>query len=93
MIQGEQFDCVISDGQAVHEVTAERSEHILVEISVSVGPNIQERLERKHRIYTEDTGVVPARVILVTASIHSRRAQSLRESGFEVIEPEEDKLW
>ena len=81
-IQGEQFDCVIFDGQ-----------HILVEISASVGPKIQDRLERKRRIYTEDTGVVPARVILVTASIHSQRAQLLRESGFEVIEPEEDKLW
>ena len=81
-IQGEQFDCVIFDGQ-----------HILVEISDSVGPNIQERLERKRRLYTENTGVVPARVILVTASIHSRRAQSLREAGFEVIELEEDKLW
>ena len=82
MIQGEQFDCVIFDGQ-----------HILVEISASVGPNIRERLERKRNLYTEDTGVVPARVILVTASIHSQRAQSLREAGFEVIEPEEDKLW
>ena len=81
-IQGEQFDCIIFDGQ-----------HILVEISASVGPKIQERLERKRRIYTEDTGVVPARIILVTASIHSRRAHSLREAGFEVIEPEEDKLW
>jgi len=81
-IQGEQFDCVIFDGQ-----------HILVEISASVGPKIQERLERKRRLYTEATGTVPARVILVTASIHSRRAHSLRESGFEVIEPEEDKLW
>ncbi|MBM3238794.1 DUF3782 domain-containing protein [Candidatus Poribacteria bacterium] len=80
-IQGEQFDCVISDGQ-----------HILVEISASVGPNIQDKLERKRRLYTEATGVVPARVILVTAFIHSRRAQALREAGFEVIEPEEDTL-
>jgi hypothetical protein len=82
VIQGEQFDCVIFNGQ-----------HILVEISASVGPKIQERLERKRRLYTEATGVTPARVILVTATIHSRRAQSLREAGFEVIEPEEDKLW
>jgi len=80
-IQGEQFDCVIHDGQ-----------HILMEISASVGPNIQERLERKRRIYTEATGVAPARVILVTAAIHSRRAQLLRDAGFEVIEPEEDTL-
>jgi hypothetical protein len=80
-IQGEQFDCVISDGQ-----------HILVEISASVGPDIKDRLERKRRLYTEATGVAPARVILVTASIHSRRAQALREAGFDVIEPEEDTL-
>jgi hypothetical protein len=82
VIQGEQFDCVIFNGQ-----------HILVEISASVGPDIQERLERKRRLYTEATGVVPARVNLVAASIHIRRAQALREAGFEVIEPEEDKLW
>ena len=81
VIQGEQFDCVIFDGQ-----------HILVEISASVGPKIQDRLERKRRLYIEATGVAPARVILVTASIHSHRAQLLREAGFEVIEPEEDKL-
>lgn len=81
-IEGEQFDCVIHNG-----------EHILVEISASVGPDIQERLERKRELYTEATGVVPDRVILVTASIHSHRAQVLREAGFKVIEPEEDKLW
>jgi hypothetical protein len=81
-IQGEQFDCVISDG-----------EHILVEISASVGPKIQERLERKRQIYAEATGIVPSRVILVTAAIHSHRAQALKEAGFEVIEPEEDTLW
>jgi hypothetical protein len=80
-IQGEQFDCIIFNGQ-----------HILVEISASVGPNIKEKLERKRRLYIEATGVVPARIILVTASIHSLRAQLLREAGFEVIEPEEDKL-
>jgi len=81
-IQGEQFDCVIHNG-----------EHILVEISASVGPKIQERLERKSRIYTEETGIAPSRVILVTAAIHSHRAQVLREAGFEVIEPEEDTIW
>jgi hypothetical protein len=80
-IGGEQFDCIIFDGQ-----------HILVEISASVGPNIQATLERKQRIYTEATGVEPARVILATASIHSRRAQALRDAGFEVIEPEEEVL-
>jgi len=80
-IGGEQFDCIVHDGQ-----------HILVEIAASAGPNIQKRLERKRRLYTEATGVTPSRVILVTASIHSRRAQALREAGFEVIEPEEDVL-
>ncbi|MDY7080746.1 MAG: DUF3782 domain-containing protein [Chloroflexota bacterium] len=80
-IEGEQFDCIIYDGQ-----------HILVEIAASVGQSIQKRLERKRQLYTEATGIAPARVILVTASIHSRRAQALRDAGFEVIEPEEDVL-
>lgn len=80
-IDGEQLDCVIHDG-----------DHILVEIAASVGKTIQERLERKKELYAEATGVEPSRVILATASIHSRRAQILREAGFEVIEPEEDVL-
>ena len=80
-INGEQFDVIISDGM-----------HILVEIAASVGPKIQEQLERKRRLYTEATGVVPARVLLATAAIHSQRAQALREAGFEVIEPEEEAL-
>jgi hypothetical protein len=80
-IDGEQFDCVIYDGQ-----------HILVEITASAGKTIQDRLERKKQLYTEATGVEPSRVLLVTAAIHSRRAQILREAGFEVIEPEEDTL-
>jgi hypothetical protein len=66
--------------------------HILVEITASAGSNILERLERKRRIYTDETGVVPARLLLVTASIHSKRAQILREAGIEVIEPEEEAL-
>ena len=78
VIDGEQFDVLIFDHQ-----------HILVEIAASVGPTIQERLERKSRLYTETTGVAPTRVILATASIHSQRAQALRQSGIEVIEPEE----
>jgi len=78
-IAGEQFDCIIHDGQ-----------HILVEIAASAGKSIQQRLERKRELYIRETGVVPARVILVTASIHSQRAQALREAGFEVIEPEEE---
>ncbi len=77
-IAGEQFDILIYDGQ-----------HILVEIAASVGPTILARLERKRRLYEESTGVSPTRVILATASIHSRRAHQLRTSGIEVIEPEE----
>ena len=80
-IGGEQFDCIIFDG-----------EHILVEISASVGPDIQKELERKRELYTQATGATPARVILVVGAIHSKRAQSLRETGFTVIEPEEDVL-
>ena len=78
VIAGEQFDVLIFDHQ-----------HILVEIAASVGPTILERLERKRRLYTETTGVAPTRVILATASIHSQRAQALRQSGIAVIEPEE----
>jgi hypothetical protein len=80
-IGGEQFDCIIYDAQ-----------HLLVEISASVGSDIQRKLERKRQIYTDATGVVPARVILVAGAIHSHRAQVLREAGFTVIEPEEDAL-
>jgi len=80
-IDGEEFDVIISDGA-----------HILVEIMASAGPRTQERLERKRKMYAEATGVVPARVVLATASIHTRRAQALREAGFEVIEPEEEAL-
>jgi hypothetical protein len=78
MIAGEQFDVLIFDHQ-----------HMLVEIAASVGPTIQERLERKRRLYTEATGITPTRMILATASIHSHRAQALRQQGIEVIEPEE----
>jgi hypothetical protein len=78
VIAGEQFDVLIFDHQ-----------HILVEIAASVGPTILERLERKRRLYTEATGIAPTRVILATASIHSQRAQALRDKGIEVIEPEE----
>ena len=77
-IDGEQFDVLIFDHQ-----------HILLEIAASVGPSIQQRLERKRRLYTEATGVVPARMILATASIHSRRAHDLRQTGIEVVEPED----
>ena len=77
-IAGEQFDILIYDHQ-----------HLLIEIAASVGRTIQARLERKRRLYEESTGVRPARVILATASIHSRRAHELRQIGIEVIEPEE----
>ena len=79
-IGGEQFDCVIIDGA-----------HILVEISASVGKDILKRLQRKRQIYIDATGVTPARFILAVGSIHSRRANALREAGFEVIEPEEEE--
>ena len=77
-IAGEQFDLLIFDGQ-----------HVLVEIAASVGPSIAQRLQRKQRLYRQETGVEPQRVILATASIHSRRAQELRQMGFEVVEPED----
>lgn len=77
-IAGEQFDVLIYDHQ-----------HVLVEIAASVGRTIQARLERKRRLYEESTGIRPTRVILATASIHSRRAHDLRKAGIEVIEPEE----
>ena len=79
VIEGEQFDVVI----------VAPDQHILVEIAASVGASIQERLERKRRLYTEATGVAPARILLATADIYSYRAQALREAGIEVIEPEE----
>ena len=79
VIDGEEFDVLIYDGQ-----------HILVEITARAKSNIQQRLERKQELYIQATGVRPARVILAVASIHSQRAQALREAGFEVIEPEED---
>ncbi len=78
-IEGEQFDCIILDGQ-----------HILVEIAAHAKRDIQKRMERKRELYTQATGVTPARVILAVGSIHSRQAEALRKAGFEVIEPEED---
>ena len=77
-IAGEQFDVVIHDHQ-----------HILVERAASVGRTIQSRLERKRQMYEQATGMRPARVILAVASIHSVRAQQLREAGIEVIEPDD----
>jgi len=77
-IEGEQFDLIISNGY-----------HILVEIAAGTPPHIVQRLERKRELYTRVVGIAPTRFIFAVASIHSRRAQALREAGFEVIEPEE----
>ena len=78
-IAGEQFDILVHD-----------HEHVLVEIAASVEPSIRTRLERTRRLYEESTGVSPTRVILATASIHSRRAQELQQIGIVVIEPEDE---
>ncbi len=79
VLDGEQFDLVIFDGQ-----------HILVEIAASAGSDMLERLKRKRKLYTAKTGVEPTRIILAVASIHSRRAQLLRNAGIDVVEPEEE---
>jgi hypothetical protein len=76
--EGEQFDLIITNGY-----------HILVEIAASASPHIVQRLQRKREIYIRATGVEPTRFIFAVASIHSRRAQALRDAGFEVVEPEE----
>lgn len=78
-IGGEQFDCVIIGGT-----------HILIEISASVGRDIVRKLQRKRQLYTDETGITPARFILAVGSIHSQRAAALRAVGFEVIEPEDE---
>ncbi|MEZ4735486.1 MAG: DUF3782 domain-containing protein [Caldilineaceae bacterium] len=78
-IGGEQFDCVIIGDQ-----------HILIEISASVGRDIVTKLQRKRQLYTDETGIRPARFVLAVGSIHSQRANALRAAGFEVIEPEEE---
>lgn len=77
-LRGEQFDCVIIHG-----------EHILIELTASVGPNILERLQRKRQLYIDETGITPSRFLLVAGAIHSRRAETLRAAGFEVIEAED----
>ncbi len=77
-IEGEQFDLIITNGY-----------HILVEIAASAPPHIVQRLQRKRELYARTTGVEPTRFIFAVASIHSRRAQALRDAGFEVVEPEE----
>ena len=79
-ISGEQFDCVIIN-----------SVHILIEISASVGKDILRKLQRKRQLYIDETGVTPTRFLLVVGTIHSHRANALRDAGFEVIEPEIDE--
>jgi len=61
------------------------------QITASAGPKTQKRLERKRKLYEQETGIRPARFLLAVGSIASRRAQALRDAGFEVIEPEEDE--
>lgn len=80
VIAGEQFDCVIID-----------TTHILIEISASVGKDIFKKLQHKRQLYEQATGITPARFLLAVGSIHSRRANTLRDAGFEVIEPEIDE--
>jgi hypothetical protein len=79
-IDGEQYDVIITNGQ-----------QILLEITASAGPKIQQRLERKRDLYTQATGTPPTRIILAAAAIHSRRVRALEQAGIEVIEPEEDE--
>ena len=79
-IAGEQYDVVISNG-----------DHILIEIAASTKRNIVQRLQRKRERYSEEMGVVPARFLYVVGSIYSRRAEELRQAGFEVLEPEIDE--
>ena len=79
LIDGEEFDVVISNG-----------DHILIEVTSRAKSDIQRRLERKRELYIQKTGHTPSRVILAVGSIYSTRAQALREAGFEVIEPSED---
>ena len=79
IIDGEEFDVVISDG-----------DHILIEITSRAKSDVQRRLERKRDLYIAKTGQTPTRIILAVGSIYSTRAQALREAGFEVVEPSED---
>jgi len=76
-IEGEQYDCVISDG-----------EHILLEITARATQKIVERLQRKRAAYIEHTGTESVRVLLATAQIHYTVARRLQEMGIEVIQPD-----
>ena len=79
----EVFDC----GELQHLGT--RASLTLVEIAGASAPTIKTCLGRTRRVYEESTGTTPTRVILATASIHSRRAQELQRIGIEVIEPDD----
>lgn len=81
LIGDEQYDIVISNG-----------DHILIEITSSVSPKMQERMVRKRAKYMAATGVTPARCIVAVSSISRKREAALRELGFEVVEPDEDLL-
>ena len=78
-IGGEQYDVVIHNG-----------DHILIEITASVGPKMQERLVRKREKYIAATGVTPTRSILAVGSVSRKRGAALEALGFEVIEPDDD---
>ena len=78
-IAGKAFDVIISNG-----------DHILVEIKANVKRNIVECLQQKLAFYIKKTGITPSRFILAVGNIYSRRAMALRESGFNVIEPNDD---
>jgi hypothetical protein len=79
VIQGEEYDVVISNG-----------DHIVIEITASVKRTILQRIERKRSIYIEATNIVPTRFILATATIHSKRVAALEAAGFEVVEAEDE---
>jgi hypothetical protein len=77
VIEGEQFDCVVTDGQ-----------HILLEITARANSKIIRRMLQKRKLYTQYTGIEPTRVLLATAQIHYTVVRRLQELGIEVIQPE-----
>ena len=79
-IQGEQFDLVVM----------KNGDHILIEIAASVRRDILERFRRKKRLYIDEMGIVPTRIILAVGRINSYSAQALRDAGIDVIEPDDD---
>ena len=56
----------------------------MVELAGGVGPAIPGRLGTSRRLYEEAAGVGPAGVTQAAASIHSRRAQQMRQGGISV---------